>query len=380
MNLDNSIKEKSAASKPDERQDVRSMATRQRFHVTLINGEQVWLTGRTMDDVFDNAFRKYAYLYKDVCEQWDTRPDCPTVREYAQTWLETYKRQKVGAGRYQSLQMNLRKHLLPVIGDERLDDVKFQDVQEVIDRMNQDGLAKGSQEVVLKLARNIFDYAIEDKYIHENVFKSKKICITKEESEPRRSLSQSEVDKLLLEVDKLDSFTDKLLICIPLYTGMRKGEVMALKWSDIDFKKRFIHVQRNLAAGYETASIEKDTKTEAGKRFIPIPDKLYDLLIEFKKKSNSEYVIATRSGKRYANNGAAVYIKNLFKTVQMPDDITYHCLRHTYATAMSTKVDPKTLQAILGHSNISVTMNTYVHRDMESIQNNAYLFNHIYEN
>lgn len=355
------------------------MATRQRFHVTLINGEQVWLTGRTMDDVFDNAFRKYAYLYKDVCEQWDVRPDCPTVREYAQTWLDTYKKPKVGAGRYQSLQMNLRKHLLPVIGDKRLDDVKFQDVQEVIDRMDQDGLAKGSQEVVLKLARNLFDYAIEDKYIHENIFKSKKISITKEETEPRRSLSKSEINKLLSEVDKLDSFIDKLLIYIPLYTGMRKGEVMALKWSDIDFEKRLIHVQRNLSEGYETPSIEKAPKTEAGKRFIPIPDELYGLLSEFKKKSTSDYVIVSCRGKRYANNGSKIYIRNLFKTIHMPDDITYHCLRHTYATTMSTRVDPKTLQEILGHADFSVTMNTYVHRDMESIQSNAYLFNNIYE-
>ena len=63
----------------------------------------------------------------------------------------------------------------------------------------------------------------------------------------------------------------------------------------------------------------------------------------------------------------------------MPDDITYHCLRHTYATEMTTKIDPKTLQKILGHSDISVIMNTYVHRDSEAIENNAYLFNHIYE-
>ena len=237
------------------------------------------------------------------------------------------------------------------------------------------GLAKGTKSLTISIIKNMFDYAIEDKYISDNVFASKKLIIDGE-TEARRPLSSSEATTLLNSCEGLNA-VDKLIVMLPLYTGMRLGEVCALKWEDIYFDKKLIHVQRNVALGYEETNIEKGPKTAAGDRFIPIPDELYNILKAM--PHTSEYVItSSRHGKNFTRNGFAMHFRLLRKKIVLPDDITYHCLRHTFATVMSTRLDPKTLQTILGHANISVTMNTYVHRDEEMIQNVAYLCNNLY--
>ena len=347
---------------------------RQRFHITLINGERVWVTGQTIDDVFDAAFRKYAYLYRGVCDKWDDRPQCPTVKGYGETWLETYKKPKIGASRYRLIRGLFRNHVFPVIGEKRLDDVRFEDAQAVIDKMN--GLAKGSKELAIKTARDMFNYAIEDKHIEDNVFKSKKLDVNGA-THIRRSMSNDEVTTLINSCENLN-MVDKLIIMIPLYAGLRLGEVCALKWEDIDFDKRLIHVQRNVALGYDEATIEKEPKTKAGNRFVPMPDELYNILKGM--PHTNEYIItSSRRRKNFTRDGFATHFAALRKMVSIPDDISYHCFRHTFATAMSTKVDPKTLQAILGHADITTTMNTYVHRDKETVQGFAYLFKNLYE-
>ena len=369
MKLDNSI-----GIHDDE--EGNTMATRQRFHITLINGEKVWITGKTINDCFDSALRQYSYLYRDVCDKWDTREACPSVEEYGRLWMERYKKPKIGYCRYKRIKVALENHLFQEIGGKRLDDVRLEDAQSVLLSIND--MAYGTKKMYMCTYVDMFDYAIEDKYITENPFKSKKLEIDGNEA-GRRSLTNEERDALFDSIQNIP-LLDKLLYMIPLFSGLRRGEVFALKWEDIDFEKNLIHVHRNISEGPKQSTVLKTPKTEAGKRYVPLLPQLRSVLLEYKEKFGSDdTVIVTPGGKPYTYVNLKKKTNDIMHKPFIPKDISYHCLRHTFATVMSTKIDPKTLQYIMGHAKIDVTMQTYAHRDQQMVQDCAYLCTNIYE-
>lgn len=369
MKLDNSI-----WIHDDE--EGNTMTTRQRFHITLINGEKVWITGKTINDCFDNALRQYSYLYRDVCDKWDTREKCPTVEEYGRLWLETYKKPRIGYSRYYRINLALESYLFPVVGNKRIDEIRLSDAQLVLQKISY--MAHDTKKMYLNMYGNMFDYAVEDKYIANNPFKSKRLKIDGD-SNQRRAMTEEERNILFNNMPDMP-LLDRLLYMMPLFSGLRRGEVFALKWEDIDFEQELIHVHRNMINGPESSTVLKDPKTESGDRYVPLLPQLKSILLEYKEKCcNNDTVIISKRKKPYTFSSMCRKVSTIMHKPFIPEDITYHCLRHTFATVMSTKVDVKTLQYIMGHAEISMTMNTYVHRDKEMVQDCAYLCKNIYE-
>ena len=166
--------------------------------------------------------------------------------------------------------------------------------------------------------------------------------------------------------DGMDSFKIALLLC--LYTGLRLGELCALKWADLDFKNMSITVngtvQRIAVQDHLTKTIllEAAPKSESSRRTIPLTAEISELLARLKK--DSPYVFG---GIKPLEPRTMQYrYKKLLRETGV-DERNFHILRHTFATnCIENGMDVKTLSEILGHSDVKITLNRYVHPTMDS--------------
>ena len=157
--------------------------------------------------------------------------------------------------------------------------------------------------------------------------------------------------------------SDRVLLALFLYTGMRRGEVLGLRWENIDWKRRLIFVEQTVTF-QNNKPILGDPKSEAGKRSVPLDERLVNILRPHRQLNG--FIIG--DGLRPVMERA--FIRTWLRIGKMINlyDTTPHVFRHTYlAIAASSGLDIKTLQAIAGHADIQMTMNCYVHKREEKI-------------
>ena len=155
-------------------------------------------------------------------------------------------------------------------------------------------------------------------------------------------------------------------------TGLRIGEICALKWKDINLEKRIIYVQATLERIYDenlkkTKVIIDKPKTKNSVRQIPISNKLYSILKPLKKKYEEEDFFLTGKSERYVEPRSYQYIyKRVLKKCKIQPH-KFHCLRHSFASeCINVGMDIKTLSEILGHANVNITLNIYVHSSYQT--------------
>lgn len=179
------------------------------------------------------------------------------------------------------------------------------------------------------------------------------------------TLTRAEEKQLINYI--LDSEKQKYCgIILSLLTGMRIGEICALKWSDIDLKKRQINVNKTLqriCLKNEKSKIQiGNTKTSSGLRCIPISNFLYDFLVSIKPTSRDTYFLTNSTSPKEPRNYRKIY-GTLLKKLKIKST-TFHALRHTFATRLiENKVDIKTISELLGHSSTNITISIYVHSE-----------------
>lgn len=158
-------------------------------------------------------------------------------------------------------------------------------------------------------------------------------------------------------------------ILFSLYTGLRLGEVIALKWKNVDFKNKLIYIDMSagtISHNHKTVTIESSPKTQSSVREIPISRQLLDLLKTLKQKSKNEYVIASHNNKQVRSRAYQKSFENLLKKLHIKH-YGFHSLRHTFATRLlENGVDIKTISELLGHSSPTITLNRYVHTNLQN--------------
>ena len=158
----------------------------------------------------------------------------------------------------------------------------------------------------------------------------------------------------------------RTLLGLMMYTGMRRGEVLGLRWEDIDWEKKTINVTRNVTLAQNTPVITT-TKSENGIRTIPITSALETIL-----KENSEQVGFVVSAKADKESPLSHTMYNrMWQSISKKIDLhgaSAHVFRHTFLTLIaSTGADPKTIQAVAGHGDIQITMNRYVDSSKQNL-------------
>jgi integrase len=166
---------------------------------------------------------------------------------------------------------------------------------------------------------------------------------------------------------------DYPMLFIALMTGMRKGEILALTWEDVDFDKNLIHVTKSIAHDVNTP-IVKQPKTEAGIRVVPLLDPLKELLLKMRGKAKATEPILSYNGGYYTHR----FFQKEFERAQKALGITctMHQIRHSFATiAFEAGLQPKAVQEILGHRQISTTMDIYTDFRQQAINDAASILN-----
>lgn len=158
-------------------------------------------------------------------------------------------------------------------------------------------------------------------------------------------------------------------IVIALYTGLRIGELLALKWTDIDFKNKLIYVNRTFETtsnNHKTFTYEDLPKTNNSIRDLPISTQLLSILKELKSISKSDYVVASYKGTSIKIRTYQKSFENLLNKLKIKH-YSFHSLRHTFATRLlENGVDVKTISELMGHSSPTITLNRYVHTNIEN--------------
>ncbi len=289
-------------------------------------------------------------------------------------WLEHNKLHLKGAtiNKYSYM---ITTHIVPELGNVRITEISSSKINLFLDNKlkagRKDGKGGLSPSYVKTLAIIIeaaLGFANQD-----GICDTLKKTINKPRSLKKdiTILSSEDIEKIeKISKDKRDLVW--LGTYLALHTGMRIGEVCALSWSDIDFNANVIHINHTLTrvldAGNKTKIILDSPKTEASKRDIPICSTLEKVLFEAYTKRKSDFVISEKNtfiGTRTFEYRYKQFLKN--NNIQ---EITFHSLRHTFATrCVQAGVDIKSLSEILGHANVSVTLNTYVHSSIETKRN-----------
>ena len=280
------------------------------------------------------------------------------------------KKEYIKESTYANYSNNIFNHIIPKLGNNHLQDLNHNKIQNFLLELFKSGRKDGKGGLSEKTIKDItiiikgsLKKAINEEkikhfelsFIYPKDNKDSKIYI----------LSKHEQNKITKYV--LNNISNKNIgLLIPLYSGLRIGELCALKWNDIDFKKNMLLINKTIQRVYikdKDNNISKvlitSPKTKKANREIPINKKFAELL-KLVKTNEEDYIITgtkkylePRAYRRYFNKVLSLIGINQFN---------FHSLRHTFATnCISLGVDYKTVSELLGHSNVDVTLNLYVH-------------------
>lgn len=300
-----------------------------------------------------------------------------TLDEWFEIWITTCKKncRKNSKYTYTNIYNRVKKDL----GGRKLKQINLLMVQEVFNNFETDEMRKSTKRVLV----DIFQRAVDSDILDKNIIKKVNTKIDLKDAAPPRVLSQEEITAFLEFAEKTVFYN---LYVVALETGMRVGELAGLRWKDIDFEKNCINVQVSLCRepGEEDGEelVFHPCKTNSSKRIIPMTQKCREALIDEQK-------INKRKDRKYGEEKLKGYGNLVFRAKQNnpinPSIINYHmsviineanyeypdlgmesfgphAFRHYFATkAIERGMNPKSLQSILGHKTIKMTMDRYCH-------------------
>ena len=289
-----------------------------------------------------------------------------TIREIAAAWKE-YKRPYVKQSTMAAYVLILENHILPTFGEDN--SLPEQSVQAFVLHKIESGLSTKSVKDILIVLKMVMKFGVKKEWMTYYEWDIK--YPPSSENKVLDVLSVTNHRKILNHIQSHFTFMG-LGIYISLSTGLRIGEICALKWSDINVTDGILTVNRTIERIYIIEGEKKHTelvintpKTKNSCREIPMNKELLGMLKPLKKVVNEDYYILTNDERPTEPRTYRNYYKRLMEKLDIPK-LKYHGLRHSFATrCIEVGCDYKTISVLLGHSNISTTLNLYVHPNME---------------
>ncbi len=292
-----------------------------------------------------------------------------TVKQFLEYWLEDVHKVSIRAGTYEVYRIILDNHLIPELGHIKLQRLTTQQVQSFYMKKLKEGFSSERVRTIHAVLHKALSHAKRIRLVGSNV------CDDVEEL-PRQA--QQEMQPLTPEqaqvlLQKVREHRLEALLTLALTTGMRKGEILALRWQDIDLQKGDLQIRRTVNYRGRGRFIEGDPKTEKSKRKIVLPQFVVET---FKRHRMTQLEMRLQAGAAWVDNDLVFSNKRggfivpmtlsnhffqLLEEAGLPH-IRFHDLRHSAATLLlSLGVPAKVVQEILGHSNFGTTMNNYSH-------------------
>ncbi len=229
------------------------------------------------------------------------------------------------------------------------------------------GLSPSYVSTITIILRSAIQFAIDEGLCLPLKSEIYKPCPQK----PELSILNIEDQKALESYASTNLSSEKIGVMLSLHTGMRIGEVCALSWNDVDLKSKVLHVRHTISRIQDVSESMKKTrlildtpKTKSSVRDIPIDNILWGILTEAKRNAKSRYVLSNTD--QFVSPRTLEYRYHRLLNICGIPPVNYHALRHTFATrCIEAGVDVKSLSEMLGHANVSITLETYVHSSMQ---------------
>ena len=364
----------------------------------LYNGEYKEFYGRTVKEVKEKIQEfesRNMYIKKtEVRKQ--------TFGEYLENWFINVRVYEVESSTYLRNEQTINYHIKDSsLYNAQMVNVDSELCQSLINKLSEK-YSRSTISKVYVLLNMCFNYAFTKEHISENPMM--KVKMPKESSlvtkkKEAKWLSSSDVEKFVQEAERVNTREFRIkgkvgervygvnayYAILIIYTGLRIGELMALTWEDIDFKNKTLNVNKSRAKGKidgKTTLYIKDPKSESGTRIIPLSDraiyalqKIKEYSTELKLNSDNNLIVANTSSE---SNITRTVKSMLFRAGCETEKCGLHALRHTFGSLLLEKgVDLKTISYLLGHSDITVTANIYLHITREKAINSIEVLNKV---
>lgn len=394
----------------------RDLKRRDKKGRILRNGESQRTDGRYAF-VYTDCYGKQKFLYSWKLEPTDSLPagrrPCKSLREKEKavlkdiddgivpyggnlTVLELVKKyigQKTGVRHNTQANYNFVINIIKKedFGAKRIDKVKLSDAKAWLIKLQADGRGYSTIHSVRGVVRPAFQMAVDDDLLRKNPFEFQLSTVVVNDSVTREAITKKQ-ERAFLEFVKNDKYFCKYYegIYILFKTGLRISEFVGLQKSDIDFANDTIRVDHQLQRKRDMEYIIEDTKTPDGERFLPMTKEVrncFEIIIANRRKPKIEPTVRDKNGKLYHGflyldkndmPMVALHWEKYFQHIitkynsiykeELPK-VTPHVCRHTYCSNMAKSgMNPKTLQYLMGHSDIGITLNTYTHIGLDDVK------------
>ena len=295
-----------------------------------------------------------------------------TVDELFAAW-HLSRKNKVKQSTYANYKTLYENYLQERFGSMRVDALNSFMLNRFVDDMLTNGGKRGlglsavTVQLIMILLKSVIEYG-EVEFELPNA--AKHISLPKTQTAEISVFSEFEIRRIRNCVDTSSSI--ELGILLALFTGLRIGEICALTWADIDTAEQLIHVRKTLYrianqddSAQKTAIVIDMPKSKSSLRDVPIPTFLLEPIARLKANQDSQNYFLTCSPKPTEPRTYTLRFKSFLKRIGVPYR-NFHSLRHTFATeCIKSGVDVKTLSELLGHSSVKITLDRYVHSDMQ---------------
>lgn len=270
-------------------------------------------------------------------------------------------------------------------GQMKVRNVKLSDAKRFYIDLHDTGSKRNTISIYHSVLRPTFEMAVDDDMIRKNPFKFKVADIIPDDAVKRTALTKQQQENYLrfIQENGQDNYYDDIVILMG--TGLRVSELYGLTKKDVDFKKRLIFIDHQLCRTAEKPYFVKSPKTSSGVRCIPMSDVVYMALkrvVANRQPPTVELLVDGYSGFLFLDKAGmpkvAMHLENYMRGMQKKMEriygksfprVTPHVLRHTFCTNMQRAgIDVKSLQYLMGHSNVSVTLDVYTHVDFQAVQ------------
>jgi integrase len=291
-----------------------------------------------------------------------------TLQEYLENWLEKVHKPLVRLSTYLNYRKLLKNYIVPGLGRVKMHKLTPQQVQAFYSKKISDGLSPKTVNNIHGVLHKALDNAVKWNILPRNVCDA--VTPPRIPRQEKNVLSKEQAQLLLLEVK-----THRLeaLLALAITTGMREGELLALRWQDINFEDRSLQVKRAVSYLKEYGYVESEPKTAKSRRTIKLPVFVIDILKRHRAQQEElrrqvgnswiekDLVFINAQGYYYSSSTLRKVFQRFLASISLPH-MRFHDLRHSAATILlAMKVHPKVVQEILGHSQIAMTLDVYSH-------------------